>query len=113
MALTFDDGPDWRYTYPILDILKREKVRATFFLVGRMAEQRPDLVLRMVREGHVVANHSWNHPNLTRLDSRRMSEEVDRTNRLISEITGRSPKLFRAPYGSLDRRVEELIRKKG
>ena len=109
VALTFDDGPDWRYTDSILDILKREKVRATFFLVGRMAEQRPDLVLRMVREGHVVANHSWNHPNLTRLDSRRMSEEVDRTNRLISEITGRSPKLFRAPYGNLDRRVEEMI----
>ena len=113
VALTFDDGPDWRYTSRILDILKREKVRATFFLVGRMAEQRPDLVRRMVREGHVVANHSWNHPNLARLDSRRVRREVDRTNRVIKEITGRSPKLFRAPYGSLDRRVERLIRKRG
>lgn len=113
VALTFDDGPDWRYTDRILDILKREKVRATFFLVGRMAKQRPDLVLRMVREGHVVANHTWNHPNLTRLSQRQVKWEVERTNREISEITGRSPMLFRAPYGSLNRNVERLIGKKG
>lgn len=113
VALTFDDGPDWRYTARILDILKRENVRATFFLVGRMAKQRPDLVRRMVREGHVVANHSWNHPNLTKLDSHRVRQEVERTNRVVSEITGRSPMLFRAPYGSLNRRVERLIGKEG
>ncbi|MFS8513951.1 MAG: polysaccharide deacetylase family protein, partial [Planifilum fulgidum] len=62
---------------------------------------------------HVVANHSWNHSNLARLDLRRVNQEVDKTNRVISEITGRSPMLFRAPYGSLDRRVERLIDKKG
>jgi peptidoglycan/xylan/chitin deacetylase (PgdA/CDA1 family) len=113
VALTFDDGPDWRYTARILDILKREKVRATFFLVGRMAERRPDLVRRMVREGHVVANHTWNHPNLPRLRDEQVKQEIERTNRVIWEITGRSPVLFRAPYGSLSQRVERLIAEEG
>lgn len=104
-ALTFDDGPDGIYTPRVLDQLKRYGVRATFYLVGKRAAARPDIVQRIVREGHEVGNHSWDHAELTRLDERRIHLELFQTHQTLVRLTGRPVRTFRPPYGALDDRV--------
>ena len=98
LALTFDDGPDGRFTPQILDILSRFHVPATFFLVGNNANRFPDLVQREWREGHEIGNHTFFHPNLTEISPRRMKYEIEANERLIELLTGHSTRFFRAPY---------------
>ena len=98
--LTFDDGPDPKYTPQILDILKTAGVKATFFLVGSRAELYPDLVRRIVREGHEVGNHTYTHPNVGLIADSQVKVELNATQRLIEAICGRSTTLFRPPYNA-------------
>lgn len=98
IALTFDDGPDPEWTPQILDILKAKQVPATFFIVGANAEMSPRLVQREVAEGHDVGNHTFTHPNLGDSPSGIVSLELNATQRLFEALTGRSMRLFRAPY---------------
>ena len=100
VALTFDDGPDPRWTPQILDLLKARGAHAAFFLIGENAQQRPDLVKREFDEGHLIGNHTFTHPDLSRVSPLRMELEVNVTERLLEWITGRQPKLFRPPYHS-------------
>jgi len=99
-ALTFDDGPDPTWTPKILDILKRYKVHATFFLIGQNAEENPGLVRRMVEEGHEIGSHTYTHPNLGLASPQQVKLELNATQRLIESITGRSTTLFRPPYNA-------------
>lgn len=105
VSLTFDDGPDARYTVQILDILKREGVHATFFVLGSQVRQYPDVALRIVREGHALGNHSFDHRNLRTMDRQARNWEVTSTDRELLRITGRHTRYFRAPYGSVDSQV--------
>jgi peptidoglycan-N-acetylglucosamine deacetylase len=98
VALTFDDGPDPQWTPQILDILKSEKVTATFFIIGQNGQANPGLVKRIVAEGHEIGNHSYTHPNLGEIPGRITELELNATQRLIESLTGRSTRLFRAPY---------------
>ena len=98
LALTFDDGPDPRWTPTILDILKRENVPATFFIIGKNGQAYPDLVRRIVDEGHEVGNHSFTHPNLGEIPLSLTELELNATQRLIESEVGRSTVLFRPPY---------------
>lgn len=98
LALTFDDGPDPRWTPAILDILKREQVPATFFIIGKNGQANPELVRRIVNEGHELGNHTFTHPNLGELPLRLTELELNATQRLIESETGRSSVLFRPPY---------------
>lgn len=98
VALTFDDGPDEQWTPRILDILKQEKVPATFFIIGQNGQVNPGLVKRIVAEGHDIGNHSYTHPNLGEIPGRITELELNATQRLIESLTGRSTRLFRAPY---------------
>ncbi|HET7113125.1 MAG TPA: glycosyltransferase [Pyrinomonadaceae bacterium] len=98
LALTFDDGPDPRWTPAILDILKREQVPATFFIVGKNGQANPDLLRRIVNEGHEIGNHTFTHPNLGEMPLRLTELELNATQRLIESETGRSTVLFRPPY---------------
>lgn len=107
MALTFDDGPDNYFTPQILDILKREKVHATFFVVGKRAEANPQIVKRMYREGHIIGNHTWDHPFLTKLSAAKRYSEIKDTENEIFQITHYKTWLFRAPYGELN---EDIIK---
>ncbi len=107
VALTFDDGPNPGYTDRLLDILKQKKVHATFFDVGRMAEAYPDLVRREVREGHAVANHSWNHPLLARRSDASATEELKNTRDLLRKL-GAKVNVFRPPYGSYTGRTVNI-----
>lgn len=96
LALTFDDGPS-AYTERLLDGLARLNAKATFFMVGRMIEQRPDIPARMVAEGHEIANHSYSHPILT-YDN--VSYQLGKTRELLVRYGGERNYLVRAPYGS-------------
>lgn len=98
IVLTFDDGPDPLWTPKILDILKQENVKATFFIVGENGQTNPDLVKRIVADGQEIGNHSFTHPNLGEVPRAVTDLELNATQRLIESLTGRSTRLFRAPY---------------
>jgi peptidoglycan-N-acetylglucosamine deacetylase len=98
VALTFDDGPDPEWTPPILDVLKAKHVPATFFVVGENAMSHPFLLNRIVDEGSELGNHSFTHPNLALVSDEGTKLELNGTRRLIEAYTGRSVRLFRAPY---------------
>ncbi|MBZ3905327.1 MULTISPECIES: polysaccharide deacetylase family protein [Streptomyces] len=103
MVLTFDDGPDPRYTPDILRVLRDHDVRAMFFVCGEMAVQHKDLLREMADDGHVVGNHTWSHPLLTSLSRSRVHEEMARTSDIIEKAYGEPPLWFRAPYGAWNR----------
>ena len=100
VALTFDDGPDPKWTPQVLDILKARGVKAAFFLVGVNAEKYPDLVRRIVAEGHEIGNHTYYHPNLAICWPEHIKLELNATQLLLETITGRSTTLFRPPYAA-------------
>jgi cellulose synthase/poly-beta-1,6-N-acetylglucosamine synthase-like glycosyltransferase/peptidoglycan/xylan/chitin deacetylase (PgdA/CDA1 family)/spore germination protein YaaH len=98
VVLTFDDGPDARYTARILDILKAQHVPATFFVVGVRAEQHQELLTRMYVEGHEIGNHTYSHANVAHTWPQRTALELNATQRIIQRATGVSTTLFRPPY---------------
>ena len=99
IVLTFDDGPDPTWTPQVLDILRKYKVPGTFFVVGKQAEENPELIRRMWDEGHEIGNHSWDHPDMFRLSNEHQHLELTLTQRVIQATTGHSTTLFRPPYG--------------
>ena len=99
VALTFDDGPNDPYTSQVLDVLDRESVRATFFLVGTNAERNPDTVRRMVQAGHAIGNHSYDHPRFDQISYAARRDEIRRGADAIAAVTGVRPVLFRDPFG--------------
>src|SRR5437763_3558352 len=100
VALTFDDGPDPEWTPKILDVLKAAKVKAAFFLVGVNAERYPNLVRRIVDEGHEIGNHTYYHPNLALCWPEHVRLELNATQLLIQTLTGRATTLFLPPYAA-------------
>jgi peptidoglycan/xylan/chitin deacetylase (PgdA/CDA1 family) len=100
VALTFDDGPNFEGSTELLDILDKYGVKATFFVIGREADQNPDVIYRMSDYGHEVGNHTYSHARLGDLSKSDIEEGVKKTNLLISEITGEKPKCFRPPGGT-------------
>jgi peptidoglycan/xylan/chitin deacetylase (PgdA/CDA1 family) len=101
VALTFDDGPDGKYTPKVLDILKEHGVKATFFLVGTQVSKYPETAKRIREEGHDIGNHSWSHQDLAKLKLKELDEQIARTQEAIEKATGFRPDLVRAPNGSL------------
>lgn len=109
VALTFDDGPYPPYTEQLLDTLKEYNVPATFFLIGENVEKHPELVRRIVQEGHQVGNHTYHHVDLLKLDKKNMAEEIDRTSNAIAAIIGTAPHVVRPPHGFRDPVVMEIM----
>ena len=100
VALTFDDGPDPVDTPKLLDLLKEKGVKATFFVIGKRADQYPEIVRRAWAEGHLVANHTWSHyPLFCFLSPRRLRAEIERGTESVRRSCGFRPRLFRSPVG--------------
>ncbi|MBE7088837.1 MAG: polysaccharide deacetylase [Clostridiales bacterium] len=114
--LTFDDGPTDSVTPKILDILKEEKVRATFFIIGKQAETRKEIVKRAFNEGHTVAVHSYSHDykNIYK-SSKSLLEDINKCNKIIFDITGKESKIYRFPGGSygLDKNLVKAVTDSG
>jgi peptidoglycan-N-acetylglucosamine deacetylase len=110
VALTFDDGPS-QWTEPLLEILAANEARATFFVIGGLAENRPDVLRRIVADGHELGNHTWSHPHLARdCDDDQVRSELMRTSAVLELISGLRPRRFRCPYFNVDGRVEAIAR---
>lgn len=101
LALTFDDGPHAQNTPRLLDILKQRGVKATFFVVGQNAAEYPDILKRIVAEGHELANHSYTHPILASLGEAALRDQLDKTHQAVLKATGVAMKVMRPPYGAL------------
>ena len=99
LALTYDDGPNDPYTWRLLEILERHSVKATFFLIGRFVEQKPEIARAMVEAGHAIGSHTWDHPNLIFASAVEVRRQLRQTQQVIRDATGVDPKLFRPPFG--------------
>ncbi len=99
LALTYDDGPNDPHTGHLLDVLAKHEVRATFFLIGRYVEQRPDIVRDLVTAGHVIGNHTFTHPLLTFKSEHDTRLELTRCRAAIQNAVGEHSNLFRPPFG--------------
>ncbi len=108
IALTFDDGPHRGFTEPLLEILRRYHVKSTFFIVGKMAHKFPDLLREEYAQGHLIANHTYDHARLTFEPSGIALSQYTRCNAIIRTLTGRTPTFCRPPGGDYDRRVVDL-----
>ncbi|MFI8521168.1 polysaccharide deacetylase family protein [Streptomyces sp. NPDC085481] len=108
MVLTFDDGPDPRYTPEILATLRRYDCRAMFFVCGEMAVDNQDLLKEMAEDGHVVGNHSWSHPLIPKLRPSRIRQELGSTSDVVEQALGTPPLWYRAPYGAWNRHSFEI-----
>jgi peptidoglycan-N-acetylmuramic acid deacetylase len=112
--LTFDNGYENGYTSKILDVLKQEKVPAIFFVTGHYLNSEPELVKRMAKEGHIVGNHSWSHPDLTQMSDERLYEELEKVKKKTEELTGnKSMNYLRPPRGVFSERTIALANKQG
>lgn len=110
IALTFDDGPTEVTCDQVLDLLRQYHVRGTFFLLGENISKYPEVVARIVREGHVVAGHSWSHVQLEKVSGKRLRNEILGTENAIYQITRKRPALVRPPYGSISREGLEYLK---
>lgn len=113
LALTFDDGPNPAWTPRLLDILAEHNVRATFFMVGKFAKSEKELARRVAAAGHLIGNHSWSHPDLSRTREANVLDELTRTNDLLAKITGKPVRYFRPPFGARRPYVLKLARQLG
>lgn len=113
IALTFDDGPNPEWTPKLLDILANHDVKATFFMLGKFAEAQPELVRRVAGEGHLIGNHSWSHPKLSKCSAKRIKEELKRTQDAIEQMIGSPVRFFRPPFGARRPAVFRIARELG
>lgn len=112
VALTFDDGPDPVYTPQVLALLRKHRARATFFVTGRRAQEYPALVTRIVDQGSQVGNHGFEHQDYSSLPPEAVLAEVTKAEAVIREVTGKTPSVFRPPYGAFAPPMVELLQQR-
>lgn len=112
--LTFDNGYENGYTAKVLDVLKKEQVPAAFFITGHYLESEPELVKRMAKEGHIIGNHSWFHPDLTQVSDERLKSELEKVRAETEKLTGQKQMAYlRPPRGIFSERTLELAKQQG
>ncbi|WP_040206353.1 delta-lactam-biosynthetic de-N-acetylase [Neobacillus jeddahensis] len=114
LYMTFDSGYENGYTPKILEVLKKEKVPATFFVTGHFLNSQPELAIQMVKEGHIIGNHSWSHPDFTAVNDAKIREELERVKLRTKEITGQKEmKYLRPPRGVFSERTLQIAKEEG
>ena len=106
VSLTFDDGPNARYTPLLLEGLRKRNIHATFFLLGENILKNKELLLRMQKDGHLIGCHTWSHVQLDKISPSSANREILKTNSLIYHITGTYPTCLRPPYGAWKKDLE-------
>lgn len=113
LALTYDDGPNDPHTFRLLEVLARHNVQATFFVIGRYVQQRPDIVRELLKAGHIVGNHTFTHPLLTLKSTDEVRRELSNCRTAIEEAIGEHSNLFRPPFGGRRPAVLHVARELG
>jgi len=113
IALTFDDGPNDPHTVHLLDVLAKHNVHATFFLIGRYVQRRPDIAHEVAQQGHVVGNHTFTHPFLTFSSVTAIRNEIQQCRAAIADAVGEHSNLFRPPWGARRPAVFRAVRQLG
>jgi len=113
VALTFDDGPNGQYTLDILNILEHNNTKACFFLLAKNIEHSPEIALRIKEEGHLIGNHTYNHPHLNTLSIQEILWQIEEAEAVFNRILNIKPQFFRPPYGEYNGVVEKIIQEKG
>jgi peptidoglycan/xylan/chitin deacetylase (PgdA/CDA1 family) len=113
LALTYDDGPNDPHTQRLLDVLARHDVHATFFLIGRYVQQRPDIVRELVKAGHVIGNHTFTHPLLIFKSGRELGTQLENCGRALTDAVEEHSNLFRPPFGGRRPAVMRIARHMG
>ncbi|WP_394219687.1 delta-lactam-biosynthetic de-N-acetylase [Halobacillus trueperi] len=112
--LTFDNGYEQGYTGQVLDVLKEKDVPATFFVTGHYIESAPELLKRMAKEGHLIGNHSWSHPDFTKVSKEKMKKELERVDQAVKELTDQEVMTFvRPPRGTFNEKTLEWAKEFG
>lgn len=109
LAITFDDGPHPKNTPRLLDMLKERGIKATFYVIGQNAAQYPEIVQRIVAEGHEIGNHSYTHAALTKCSPAKVAEEINKTNEAIALACGAKPATVRPPYGATNSAITKRL----
>jgi peptidoglycan/xylan/chitin deacetylase (PgdA/CDA1 family) len=113
VALTFDDGPNGKYTLKALEVLKEHDIRACFFLLGKNVERDPQTALRVKEAGHVIGNHSYNHPHFKDISLTQALQQIERTEEIFRQFLDIKPEYIRAPYGEYSVELEKTLKEKG
>jgi peptidoglycan/xylan/chitin deacetylase (PgdA/CDA1 family) len=110
LAITFDDGPQPQNTPRLLRILRERNIKATFFVVGQMAKEHPEIIRAILADGHEIGNHTWSHPlNMTRLSDEKNRHEVADASKLLFDIAGYRTRLFRPPGGATNPHLKQML----
>lgn len=109
LAMTFDDGPHPVNTPKLLDMLKQRNIKATFFVIGKSAKMYPQIVRRIIEEGHEIGNHTWTHASLTTRSDAQIRSELKMSEDALVEAAGYRPHLIRPPYGAVSTRIKEFM----
>ncbi len=113
VALTYDDGPNPKFTPQLIELLKSKNVRATFFLIGPNVEKNPELARQLAESGFELGNHSWTHPVLNKLDPAKAREELAKTNDAIKAAAGVDAAMMRPPFGMANAKVQQVCEELG
>jgi len=113
LALTYDDGPNDPHTLRLLEVLARHNVRATFFVIGRYAALRPDILRNVASAGHIIGNHTFSHPLLILKSAAEITRQLETCRRALTDAVGEHSNLFRPPFGGRRRAVFQVARKMG
>ena len=109
IAITFDDGPHPQFTPQLLDGLKKRGVKASFFVIGNLAEASPEILRRQKKEGHLIGNHTYHHVDITKLSDEKARDEIQRTNETVERITGEELSFVRPPFGIWQKDLEKEL----
>lgn len=113
IALTYDDGPNDPHTLHLLEVLAKHNVHATFFMIGRYVQQRPDIAREVQNAGHVVGNHTFNHPNLIFASAAQTRRELQQCEQALADAVGEHSRLFRPPFGGRRPSTLRIVRESG
>ncbi|PLS01137.1 polysaccharide deacetylase family protein [Neobacillus cucumis] len=113
VAITFDDGPNPIYTPQVLEIFAKAEGKATFFMIGEQMEKNPEIVKVAAEQGHEIGNHTYSHPKLSDLTPADCLAEIERTEQMIKDLTGKKPVTFRPPYFDYNHETISVVESKG